>query len=97
MPIYKLRDNKVEAIQYTGQNADECEEVLGTKFERYIDAEFNSSDIILGLRNRNITVLIKPGDYIIKDGCGGLMISTQDSFEQTYKPVKNNNNDLTFN
>lgn len=97
MPIYKLRNSKVEAIQYTGQNADECEEVIGVKFDKYIDAEFKTNDIVLGIRNNQMSILIRPGDYIIKSGCAGFMISSQDSFEQTYKLAKNSNNDLSFN
>lgn len=97
MPIYRLRKTKVEAIQFTGGNTDEVEEFIGEKVTPYMSADLSTDKLALGVRNPQLSALILDGDYVVRLPNGSFTVFTEDSFEQTYKPIKESNNDLMFN
>lgn len=78
---YRKKPVVVEAIQYTGQNKEECEKFLGNEIS-------NSFYIGFGVETLNGPVRIYIDDYLIKGIMGEYYPCDKKIFEKTYEKVE---------
>jgi hypothetical protein len=64
MPIYRKKPTEVEAIQFTGENAEELSEFIN-KFDRYIS--FSQGNWNITFDFSNYSLYLQPGDYLYYD------------------------------
>jgi hypothetical protein len=83
---YRKKPVIIEAIQWTGENEDECAKFLGKSFggfpEKYSDAD---DIIVLTLEGQHIA---SRGDYLIRGVKGEHYPCKPDIFEMTYEPIQ---------
>lgn len=77
---------EVKAIQWTGDNIDEVQEVIKT--QSGVDGEsFVMGDTVYLSVHEGMT-LGNIGDYIVEHVTGDLFIFPQDEFSKRYEPIK---------
>jgi hypothetical protein len=78
---YRKKPIEIEAVQWTGSNADEIEEFIGQVWKAAPDR--------IRINTPEGTMVATPGDWIIRGVAGELYPCKPDIFEQTYEPVDN--------
>lgn len=75
--LFKERKQKVNAIQWTGDNADAITEFLG-------DGSATKSGRSLIIKTKKVTMLLNHEEHLVKDG-DALSGMNDDAFKKKYK------------
>jgi len=81
MGKYRKKPVVIEAVQWTGENADVVAEFFGQ------EDTFGLNDGIWNIMTLEGTMAASPGDWIIKGVAGEFYPCKPDIFEQTYESV----------
>lgn len=79
---YRKKPVEIEAVQYTGENAQEIGRFAG------LDAQIVGREKALQIKTLEGPLRVSPGDYIIRGVSGEHYPCKPDIFDQTYDPVK---------
>lgn len=81
MPKFRKKPVVIEALQFTGDNAEEIGYFAG------LNAQLAGRESRLEIKTKEGVMIANPGDYIIKGVQGEFYPCKPDIFEQTYERV----------
>ena len=82
MAKYRKKPVVIEAIEFTGDNADEVGRFAG------LDAFIAGREKALNIKTLEGSLKVSPGDYVIRGVSGEHYPCKPDIFWQTYEPVE---------
>ena len=87
---YRKKPVTIDAVQYSGDwvqlhDVDWTEKALGN--ETLVPVRHSDGSIVIHIKTKEGTLMVKPGEYIVKGVRGELCPVDQNIFEQTYTGV----------
>lgn len=85
---FRKKQVEVEALRYTGDNADEIARWAGWMTVHVPDDAYRIGDKAIIVRTLNGEVRVFPGEWVIKGAEGEFYPCKPDIFDATYEPVE---------
>ena len=86
--IYRKKPVDIRAVQWTGDNLEECKEFLGEDFVKSVLERHPNGRAIIKIRTKEGELDAVKDDFIIEGVQGEHYPCKPDIFRETYEPVK---------
>lgn len=85
---YRKKPVVIEAVQFTGENIEECQSVAPHAMSAYISNIRLAGKQCLSIQTLEGRMRADPGDWIIKDVAGEVYPCKPDIFAKTYEEIE---------